>query len=35
MKHAIKFKAATKADIEFLKKEIKRIEEFLSNTNKK
>jgi hypothetical protein len=35
IKHAIKFKAIAKADIESLKKRIKKIEEFLSNPNKK
>jgi hypothetical protein len=34
IKHAIKFKAATKADIEFIEKEIKKKEEFLNNPNK-
>jgi len=35
LKHAIKFKAATKTNIEYLKKEIRRTEEFLNNPNKK
>jgi hypothetical protein len=35
IKHAIKFKAVVKADIESLKKEIEKKKEFLSNPNKK